>query len=124
MKRKFLSVSVTLIMIAFFLSLSTCNSYSSGGYSSSSGVSGSGNYISISGFAFNPSSLNVSNGTTVYWTNNDSTTHTVTSTSGVQSFNVSLAPGTGTSILFTNMGLTSYHCSIHTSMLGSVTVTN
>ncbi len=81
----------------------------------------SGNSVSISGFAFSPASLTVSVGTTVTWTNNDSTTHTVTSDSGAFSSG-NLANGKTYSYKFTTAGTYAYHCSIHSYMKGTVIV--
>ena len=91
-----------------------------GGACSSGGSSG--NTVSISGYAFNPASLNVTTGTTVIWTNNDAVTHTVTSDSGAFSSG-DIAPGQTYSYTFNQAGSFAYHCSIHTYMHGTVTVT-
>ena len=82
----------------------------------------SGNTVSISGYAFDPASLSVSTGTTVTWTNNDSVTHTITSDTGVFSSS-DLSPGQTFSYTFNQAGTFAYHCSIHTYMHGTVTVT-
>lgn len=79
------------------------------------------NKVSIQGFAFNPSSITVSVGTTVTWTNNDSVTHTVTSDTGAFSSG-NLNPGQTFSHTFNQAGTFAYHCSIHTSMHGTVVV--
>jgi len=77
--------------------------------------------VEIKGFAFSPATVNVSIGTTVTWTNNDSATHTVTSTTGAfESGNMS--NGSTFSHTFTAVGDFEYHCSIHTSMVGHVIV--
>lgn len=82
------------------------------------------NKVSIKNFAFSPAAITVKVGTTVTWTNNDSTTHTVTSTDSPVSFDSgNLAPGKTYSFTFTKAGGYKYHCSIHTDMVGSVTVT-
>ncbi len=50
------------------------------------------NDVMIKNFSFQPSSINVTNGTTVTWTNDDSVEHTVTSSDGI--FNSgNIAPG-------------------------------
>jgi plastocyanin len=77
--------------------------------------------VTIAGFAFAPATITVSVGTTVTWTNNDSTGHTVTADDG--SFaSGTLAPGATFSQAFTTAGTFAYHCSIHSSMQGTVTV--
>ncbi len=71
-------------------------------------------FVSIHNFAFNPSSLAVPQGTTVTWTNNDDTDHTVTSTSGPASFDSGIiAPGGTFSFTFTQPGTYGYMCTIH-----------
>lgn len=78
--------------------------------------------VKIISFSFNPSSLSVHTGTRATFTNQDSTTHTVTADGGL--FN-SGNLGTGQSFSFTFMGRGSfaYHCRIHPSMTGTITVT-
>lgn len=75
--------------------------------------------VSIAGFAFSPAALTVKVGDTVTWTNNDSTTHTVT---GPDFESGPLAPGKTFSHKFTAAGTFDYHCSIHPNMTGSITV--
>jgi plastocyanin len=81
------------------------------------------NKVSIANFAFSPATLTVKKGTTVTWTNNDSTTHTVTADSGNGPNSEQLAPGKTYDFTFNTVGTFNYHCSIHTSMHGTVTVT-
>lgn len=79
----------------------------------------------IQNFAFSPGTLTISANTIVKWTNNDSTTHTVTSTTvpANGSFDSgNITPGTSVCFKFTVAGTYQYHCSIHTFMLGTVTV--
>lgn len=78
--------------------------------------------VNIMGFAFNPSSLTISAGDTVTWTNQDSVSHTVTSDTGSEISSSSLSQGSTYSHTFNQAGTFSYHCSIHTSMKGTVTV--
>lgn len=70
--------------------------------------------------AFSPNPLTVSAGTTVTWTNNDKTTHTVTSNSGA--FNGSVSPNAQFSYTFATAGTFAYHCTIHPGMVATVTV--
>jgi plastocyanin len=85
--------------------------------------SGSAVDVAISGFAFNPQSLTVKEGTTVTWTNQDSTIHTVTSDTGI--FNSgNLSQGDKFSYTFTTAGTYAYHCEPHhASMTGTIVVT-
>jgi plastocyanin len=87
-------------------------------------VTGTGQ-VSIANFAFSPSAISVKVGTTVTWTNNDSMTHTVTSTSGPTSFDSGpRTAGQTFSYTFASTGTWNYWCSFHPSMTGTVTVTN
>lgn len=77
--------------------------------------------VSISNFSFNPASLQVPVGTMVTWTNNDSTAHTVTSNTSV--FDSGTLPvGSSFSFTFTQTGTFAYHCNIHPTMTGTITV--
>lgn len=93
--------------------------------------------VEISDNEFMPSSVTVALGGTVTWTNNGTNPHTVTSDDGT-SFDsnpqcapsVSPLPPTGDCLTqgesytetFTEAGSFTYHCKVHTSMTGTVTV--
>jgi plastocyanin len=85
---------------------------------------GSGNAITIKNFAFDPSSLTVKTGTAVTWTNYDGATHTIVSDTGSPApfSSDSLSPGASYTFTFTQPGTYTYHCSIHPSMKGTITV--
>ncbi|HEX8993046.1 MAG TPA: NBR1-Ig-like domain-containing protein [Anaerolineales bacterium] len=78
--------------------------------------------VSIMNISFQPSSLQVKAGTTVTWTNNDNTAHTVTSDTAGVFDSGTLAVGTAFSFTFTQTGTFAYHCNIHSSMHGTITV--
>jgi plastocyanin len=65
--------------------------------------------------------LTVSKGTTVTWTNTDGAAHTVTEDGGAFGSRT-LARGGTFSHQFTTTGTFAYHCAIHPSMIGVVTV--
>jgi plastocyanin len=80
-----------------------------------------GNTVSIASFSFQPAELTVAVGTTVTWTNNDSASHTVTADDG--SFKSgTLGNGATFSQTFATPGTFAYHCAIHSSMKGTITV--
>lgn len=90
---------------------------------SSPGSSGSSTHdIAISNFAFSPSTLTISSGDTVIWTNMDSMSHTVTSDSGSELSSSTISNGATYSHTFNTAGTYSYHCSIHTTMKGTIIV--
>jgi plastocyanin len=72
------------------------------------------------GFAPNPITVPV--GTTVTWTNNDTTAaHDVASDTGLWNSN-SMAAGAQFSFVFQTKGTFPYHCTVHSGMIGTVTV--
>lgn len=77
--------------------------------------------VSIAAFAYDPSSVTITVGDTVTWTNNDAVGHTVTADDG--SFNSgSFGNGDEYARTFTSAGTFAYHCAIHPAMTGVVTV--
>jgi plastocyanin len=79
------------------------------------------NAVSIASFSFQPAAITVPVGTTVTWTNSDSAGHTVTADDG--SFKSdTLGTGATFSQTFASPGTFAYHCAIHSSMTGTVTV--
>ena len=77
--------------------------------------------IVIKDFEFSPVSLTVKVGTAVTWTNTGSTDHTVTADDGT--FDAGhIAPGKKFPHTFATAGTFKFHCAIHSSMVGSVTV--
>ena len=77
--------------------------------------------VDIASFAFSQTSLTVSPGTTVVWTNKDSAPHTVTSDSGAFDSG-SLSQGQTFSKTFNDAGTFAYHCTFHGAMKATVTV--
>ncbi len=80
--------------------------------------------VAIDNFAYSPASVSVPVNTVVKWSNLDSSTHTVTSTTAPAggSFDAQVNPGASVCLNFTAAGTYNYHCSIHPSMTGTVTV--
>ncbi|WP_127127841.1 cupredoxin family copper-binding protein [Georgenia sp. SYP-B2076] len=77
--------------------------------------------VQIKDFAFAPSPLTVAAGTTVTWTNQDRTAHTVTADDG--SFDSGrIAPGATFQHTFAASGTVAYHCTIHPGMRATVVV--
>ena len=71
--------------------------------------------------AYAPDNLDVTVGTSVTWTNTDSTSHTSTS-DGAGWNSGTLAPGGRFSVVLQTAGTFHYHCSIHPGMVGTVVV--
>jgi plastocyanin len=77
--------------------------------------------VFIQNMAFSPSTITVTAGSTVTWTNKDISTHTVTSDGGLFSSG-SINSNETFSFKFNTPGTYPYHCTIHTSMTGNVVV--
>ena len=77
--------------------------------------------VSIEDFYFEPADVAIQPGDTVMWVNEGNTPHTVTSDDGWFDSEV-LNPGESFTLTFPEAGTFSYHCEIHPSMTGSVTV--
>jgi plastocyanin len=118
MQRRFLFLLVAGLLA---VGLAACGS-SGGNKSSSSGPTASTADITINNYAF--TSKSVKAGATVTVDNEQSgITHTVTSDDGA-SFNVSVDGGsTKTFTAPTKPGTYKFHCTIHTYMHGTLTVT-
>ena len=78
--------------------------------------------VTIQNFAYSPSNIQVSVGTTVTWTNQDSAPHTVTFKNGMKDSGW-LRQGQSFSYTFTTPGTFDYYCTVHPTMVARVTVT-
>ena len=77
------------------------------------------NTVEAKNLAFTPSIIKVNVGDTVTFTNNDTTTHTVTSSTFDSG---ELAEGQSFKRTFDTAGTYDYHCSLHPFMTGQVIV--
>lgn len=124
MKKEWLLKILGIITVAMLLiPIAACSSSAPVATPGSTAGSGSGQSVgvTISGFSFNPQSLQVAKGATVTWTNNDSTEHTVTSDDNLFDGGL-LASGATFSYTFNQAGTFNYHCKIHPSMTAKVVV--
>lgn len=71
--------------------------------------------------AYNPNPLAITAGTTVTWTNSDSTPHTAVSDNGTFNSGI-INGGANYSFTFQNKGTFTYHCSLHPNMVGTINV--
>lgn len=103
---------------------STSNSsQSSSSDSSTSKAPTSADKVTIQDSSFSPAHITVKKGTKVTWTNNDSMAHTVSGDSSPGPDSGNLQNGESYSFTFDTVGTFGYHCNIHQSMHGTVTVT-
>ena len=78
--------------------------------------------IRIDNFAFSPTELKVSAGTTVEWINRDDIPHTVVSDDKTTFKSKALDTDDKFSYTFTKPGTYSYFCSVHPKMTGKIIV--
>ncbi len=78
--------------------------------------------VAITGFAFVAPTITVKVGTKVTWTNTDPTAHTVTFDDASITGSGNLPTGVTFDNTFTAAGTFTYHCKIHPTMTGTVTV--
>lgn len=77
--------------------------------------------ITIQNFAFNPASISIKKGDTIVWTNKDQAGHTVTGDNGGPS-STTIGANETYDYTFNSAGTFTYHCAIHPSMTGTVSV--
>ena len=114
-------IIVILATTLLTLSFAGCGGGNKPAQSTTAGTTATGFNVTMSNFAFSPSTLTVSVGTAVTWTNKDSTTHTVTSDTGVFSSG-GMSQNATYSYTFNTAGTFKYHCTIHTYMTGTIIV--
>ena len=85
--------------------------------------------VTINDSGYVPANISITVGQTVHWSNQGTTTHTVTSDNGVFDSGTlsppvgSTTPGGTYSLAFANAGTYGYHCTLHPNMTGTITVT-
>jgi plastocyanin len=121
-------LTISLFVVTTLVAVAACsNSGGSVAPSAATGQApaapaGGATAVSVKDFAFNPATASVPTGSKVTWTNNDTTAHTVTFDDGsADSGNVASAATFDHT--FTTAGTFAYHCTIHSQMKGTVTVT-
>jgi plastocyanin len=125
---KLKSLTGIVLLFAILMIMNGCNkssTYGTTGMTGNTGGTGAGapgtNEVFIQGMAFNPATITVTAGTMITWTNKDAIAHTVTSDAKLFDSG-SVGPSATFSYTFATAGTYSYHCSIHPSMVASVTV--
>ncbi len=109
------------VLVGAAVMIAGCTSSTPNPSSSPQTSTASQNSVAMKGLALNPTALTIVKGAKVTWTNDDSTTHTVTSDTGAfESGN--LSPGNSFTHQFNETGTFPYHCTIHPSMKGTITV--
>jgi plastocyanin len=77
--------------------------------------------VAIKDFAFGPADISAKVGDVITFTNGDSASHTATLDNGSCTTGT-ISPGSSDGLTFTAAGTYPFHCKIHTSMKGTITV--
>ncbi len=75
-------------------------------------------------YSFSPATLTIKAGTEVIWTNTTDAPHTVTSNTNAFTASSPFKKNATFMTIFTTPGTYMYHCSIHTYMMATITVTS
>jgi plastocyanin len=120
-KQYFLPMLIIGVLVVALASY--CSKGSSYGSSSNNNnnTPANNNTVTMKNMSFSITSLTVKAGTTVTWTNNDNTTHTVTADN--DSFNSGdIKAGYSFTKTFNAQGTFAYHCTYHSTMKATVIV--
>ena len=123
--------SLRLALLASTLALAAaCNGYSTAAPSPTPSPTPDGpsttvtiprNAEFLANQAFTPDEVTVNAGTTVVWTNTDSTSHTSTADGNAWNSGT-VSPGGRFTVTLQTPGTFTYHCTIHPGMVGTVVV--
>ena len=119
--KKLMLLALAVLVGAVVLTAGCTSSSNTNPSSSPQANTGGQNTVTMKGLAFNPTALTIAKGATVTWTNDDSTTHTVTSDTGAFDSG-NLSPGATYTRQFNDTGTFPYHCTIHPFMKATITV--
>lgn len=117
-------VGVVLPLLAASAVLFGCGSSSDGADQTSSGSSGASGTkaVTIQDYTYKPASITVPVGTTVTFTNRDSTPHTATSKESGVFESGSIDPGKSGKVTLEKTGTFTYYCLFHPFMKGTIRV--
>jgi glucose/arabinose dehydrogenase len=110
MKKEFSLFLITMLLLIWSMGLAIC-------------VDQSQVSVEIKSFSFQPASITVPAGSTVYWINRDPVAHTVTADDGSFESPDIASNGGRFEHTFTEAGSYKYHCTPHPSMKGEIVVT-
>ena len=113
--------AVAALLLALALAGCGGSSTPAPGGSTSGGTPATAVQVVLQNIAIQPANVTVAVGGTVTWVNKDSMTHVLTDDGGTWGSG-QLVPGKSYSYKFTKAGTFPYHCTIHPSMTGQVTV--
>ncbi|MEO6869026.1 MAG: plastocyanin/azurin family copper-binding protein [Ginsengibacter sp.] len=111
-----------LVLIPFIAlyGLTSCNETSTKSVSKERSERSHVDTVILKQMQFSPATLNVSKGDTVVWINQDLVDHDITSNTSKLFYSDTLKVGNSWKHVITDSA--SYHCSIHPSMIGKITL--
>ncbi|TYQ27776.1 hypothetical protein PseudUWO311_07070 [Pseudanabaena sp. UWO311] len=110
--RRLQSFGLFIVVIALVIFIGAICSYSANSIT-----------VTIEGFQFTPAEIEIKQGTIVTFINKDDAPHTVDPDSGEGFVGTGrLKSGESKAIAFNTLGIQSYHCAIHPSMMGKAIV--
>ena len=117
---------VCLLLAVFAIAIAGCGSSGGTGSSSSTGASAAAgstaHAVTIKEYTFKPGTITVPVGTTVDFSNEDTTAHTATSTESGVFESGAIQPGKSGSITLKKAGTFTYYCAFHPFMKGTIVV--
>ena len=121
--------NISLLLIAFVVALASCSKDSTNNTDIGGGINNPGGggtlaaLITIDDNGYSPVSLTVKKGTNVTFKNEGSEMHTATADNSI--FNTGdIAPGASKTVNITAAGTYTYHCNYHTTVTGTLIITN
>ncbi|MBK5092505.1 MAG: cupredoxin family copper-binding protein [Actinobacteria bacterium] len=114
--KKLLAVAALCVLVLTLLISAGCGKKTE----TTTPITPTSSVIKIKDFAFDPAEITVAPGTSVTWINEDSTVHTITTTTFDSG---EIKPNEQYKFTFGTPGTYDYVCSIHPSMKGKVIVT-
>jgi plastocyanin len=117
---------VAVPLVIALLAIAGCGGGSDTSNSGSTAAAGEapkgGSAVTIKDFAYSPPSLTVPKGTTIEFTNEDSSNHTATSKSTGAFDTGTIGQGKSKAVTLSKPGTFAYFCSFHPFMQGTITV--
>jgi plastocyanin len=118
--------AVCLLLAVFAIAIAGCGSSGGTGASSSPSSTAAGGAspqaVTIKDYTFKPAKITVPVGTTVDFSNDDSTAHTATSTESGVFESGAIQPGKSGTITLKKAGTFTYYCAFHPFMKGTIVV--
>ena len=120
--RKTLNTALSVTIVLSLVSLLSCSSSNEGGNGIITSDGPAVHNVDITNFVFTPQTLSIQTDDKVVWTNLAKDFHRVVWDNGTFISSDNLQIFQTYEIVFTTSGTFPYHCGIHSSMTGSVTV--